>query len=269
MRSFRRIPMLGAVLATTVLITAQTTPTGAPPDIESLKRQLTPLIIERQAGLPDEALDAGALDRAYGDPSWTTDEAGVFASKSKAEMLKQAGSVTAEQRKTAKSAAEGENHEIQLSYELQDLHVRPVGGVVLANYRLVAHLVFNGEPCTKVFRNNDVYQLNGDHWQQLSHAEAVVPGKPYAYPAHPERYAEFAGEYRLLSTHTYLITTKDNKLYIGGKSLVELVPEDEHTFVMDGGEHYHIRFDSDASGEVTRMRWIEFPGVEYSAIKSK
>ena len=50
---------------------------------------------------------------------------------------------------------------------------------------------------------------------------------------------------------------------------VELVPENENTFVQNGGLFYRISFISNDKGQVAHLRMKEFPGVEYNAIKIK
>ncbi|MDQ6609883.1 MAG: hypothetical protein M3Y85_08690, partial [Bacteroidota bacterium] len=63
------------------------------------------------------------------------------------------------------------------------------------------------------------------------------------------------------------VVKENDKLYWGKKERVELIPENENTFTMNGKEFYRIKFIKDEKGKVTHLRVIEFPGVEYSAIK--
>jgi hypothetical protein len=158
-----------------------------------------------------------------------------------------------------------------LSYEPPaELQVRELSpGVVAATYRLVQHTRFQGEPCTKVFRMGEVYRREGDRWRVVVSQETVIPGKPIPRPVDTKAYADYAGTYRLLPDYTYRVTSDgDRLLWLNSEAgRVELVPEDEHTFVIDGRAHYRVRFERDAAGKVTHLRMIEFPGVEYSAIK--
>ena len=75
------------------------------------------------------------------------------------------------------------------------------------------------------------------------------------------------GEYQLFPGHVYQVSLIDGRLmWSRGKTpRVELVPEDDHTFVLNGREFYRVRFEANAQGRVTHMRVIAFPGVEYSA----
>jgi hypothetical protein len=105
------------------------------------------------------------------------------------------------------------------------------------------------------------------NWRSVSHSETVIPGKPFETKIDTKVYDDYVGRYQLFSTHIYNITKQNDKLYIGTKDKTELIPENENTFVMNGKEFYRIKFLKDTNGKVTTMRWIEFPGVEYSAFR--
>lgn len=69
--------------------------------------------------------------------------------------------------------------------------------------------------------------------------------------------------------YTYRVTRDGDRLLWGNTEAtrVELVPEDDHTFVLDGREFYRVRFERNPAGKVTHLRMIEYPGVEYSAVR--
>lgn len=91
-----------------------------------------------------------------------------------------------------------------------------------------------------------------------------------AYPlANSKSYGDYVGEYELIPQVILKVTLIGDKLMWGRKNPVELIPEDEHTFVYNGRAYYHVRFELDNKGKVSHLRIIEFPGVEYSATKVK
>jgi hypothetical protein len=162
------------------------------------------------------------------------------------------------------------NKEIQMKIKVDSFDFRFYNSIATAvvNYRLFYNLTFNNEPCLKVFQCNEVLiKKNGFNWQSVSHTETVIPGKPFAVKINYKVYDDYVGKYRLFSKKFYTITRKGDKLWLGTRTNVELIPEDENTFVENGLNYYRIKFIKDAKGKVTHMRWIEFPGVEYSAIK--
>ena len=241
-------------------------PEDAGSRIEAIQRELVEVIAERHRQQLEAVGDPESQFRIQSDPSWSISEDGRLRVHDKAAEVRSWKPDPAAQAKASTNMRNA-----GLSYELpMDLQVRELSpGVVAATYRLVQHTRFQGEPCTKVFRMGEVYRREGDRWRVVVSSETVIPGKPIPRPVDTKAYADYDGIYRLLPDYTYRVTRDgDGLLWFNSEAgRVELVPEDEHTFVIDGRAHYRVRFERDAAGKVTHLRMIEFPGVEYSAIK--
>ncbi len=168
---------------------------------------------------------------------------------------------------TAMKRLSEQNKEIEYKTSVDSFHFQFYGNTAIVKYRLIMDLVFNGEPCHKVFQCNEVLMKGVGNWRSVSHSETVIPGKPFETKIDTKVYDEYVGRYQLFSTHIYNVTKENNKLYWGKKDKVELIPENENTFTMYGKEFYRIKFLKDEKGKVTHLRVIEFPGVEYSAFR--
>lgn len=161
--------------------------------------------------------------------------------------------------------------ESKFTQTIEDVRVEPHGDTTVVNYRYVTHLILGGEPVVKQSRCNEVFIKRDERWQSILHTETVIPNEPFAAKIDTKVYGDYAGEYRLLSTRSYTILREGDKLFFqatGGQK-VELVPENENTFVQKSGLFYRIIFVRDDNGKITHLRLREFPGVEYNAIKIK
>jgi len=240
-------------------------PEDAGSRIAAIQRELVEVIAESHRQELEAVSDPESQFRIQSDPSWSISEDGRLRLHDKAAEVRSWKPDLAAQ---AKASTDIRN--AGLSYEPPaELQVRELSpGVVAATYRLVQHTRFQGEPCTKVFRMGEVYRREGDRWRVVVSQETVIPGKPIPWPVDTKAYADYAGTYRLLPDYTFRVTPDGDRLWLNSEAgRVELVPEDEHTFVIDGRAHYRVRFERDAAGKVRHFRMIEFPGVEYSAIR--
>lgn len=210
--------------------------------------------------------DPARRSEVEADKHWTTDETGRVHARDKALERKEFKADPA-----AAEKAQAQLKTIGLHYDPPEelVAVQLAPDLAWASYRLVQHTLFNGEPCTKVFRYGEVFRRENGRWKSAMRQETIIPGAPRRYPADVKAYADYAGQYVLFPGHTYRVTRDGDRLLWGNveKGRVELVPEDDHTFVMNGREYYRVRFERDPKGAVTHLRMIEFPGVEYSAIK--
>lgn len=226
-------------------------------DTKQAEQTIKALILEREIGryTGDKSIGKRILD-----PTYTfIDEIGNLQEISTSFNT---ANDTAAMRRLAE-----QNKEMQYKTSVDSFHFQFYDNTAIVKYRLIMDLVFNGEPCHKVFQCNEVMMKGVGNWRSVSHSETVIPGKPFETKIDKKVYDDYVGRYQLFSTHIYNITKQNDKLYLGTKDKTELVPENENTFVMNGKEFYRIKFLKDEKGNVTQMRWIEFPGVEYSAIK--
>lgn len=162
--------------------------------------------------------------------------------------------------------------EAKYTQSIEDVRVEPHNDTIAVNYRLVIHLVTNGEQVVKQFRCNEVFVKKDDRWQSILHTETVIPNAPFAAKSNPKVYDDYTGEYRLHRARSYTITRGGaDKLFFQAPGLekIELVPENETTFAQNGGNFYRVQFVRDDKGKVTHLRIKEFSGVEYNAIKIK
>ena len=235
-------------------------------DSARLRRELTQVITAWHQAQIDVVTDPAAARNHWADTYWITNETG------RTKRYNKAAEIKADPRDTAQNArVRAKMRVTRLAYDPPvDMAVRWLRpGLVLVNYRETQHSEFNGEPCVKQFCNSQVFEKTRGQWHILSVHETVIPGVPKAYPLDPKVYDDYVGDYRLMPDHVYIITRTGNRLLWARKGIspIELVPEDEHTFVLNGREFYRIRFERNAQGLVTHLRIIEFPGVEYSALK--
>lgn len=240
-------------------------PLGTSPKGESqteLEQYFKQLVEEMQNGRFSG--DKAIAERTLADGYISTDEIGangggkerIIKSRTNPEVFKRLGAALAEAK---------------YSQTIEDVRVEPHGETVAVNYRLVVHLVTNGEPVVKQFRCNEVFIKKDNRWQSILHTETVIPNPPFTAKIDTKIYDDYAGEYRLHQTRSYTITREADKLFFQAPGLekIELVPENETTFAQNGGNFYRVQFVRDAQGRVTHLRIKEFSGVEYNAIKIK
>jgi hypothetical protein len=241
-------------------------------DSSSLKRSVEKFI-EYKWQHKDIELDTAIVFGVRDNEYWQTDENGALTIHDKVKELSNYKPDTAFANFNISF-----NKETDLNTNIDELHIRTIAeNVIIANYKLVGHLIINNEPCTKMFRVTEVDKLNGDNWQTLTYHETIVIGMPIRYPAVKKNlYKNYVGEYRLTSFATYEVLLEGDKLMMAIHNALrpkrvfraELIPEDDHTFVSDNRYfYYRMRFDCNKNGVAKSLRIIEYSGVEYSLSK--
>jgi hypothetical protein len=158
---------------------------------------------------------------------------------------------------------------VQLSERVDDLHTRAIGDAVVATYRRQAHLVLGGTPVDKEWRVTETFVRGASGWQTAAYQETVSLGVPLAHGADPARLDDYVGQYALFPGLVYKVRRAGDKLTFGATVEREIVPESPDAFVSAGdpnveGFGYRVIFVREG-GSVTRLRVVEFPGVEYEA----
>lgn len=228
-----------------------------------LEQEFTQLVLEMENGRVSR--DKSVAERTLADGYISTGENGSNGG-GKPQAIK--GRSDTEANKRAAESLAG----TEFKHSVEDVRVQPHGETTVVNYRLVYRLVMNGESVVKQFRVNEVFiKREGGRWQSVLHTETVIPGNPVAAKIDTKVYGDYTGEYRLHAKRSYTITSEGDKLFFQapGVQKTELVPENENTFVQNGGLFYRIIFKRDGKGQITHLRLREFPGVEYNAIKIK
>lgn len=228
----------------------------------NLEQEFRQLIEEMENGRMSR--DKAVAERTLADGYISTGENGTNGG-GKPQAIKGRSDAEANKR-TAQSLAE-----TKFAQSIEEVRVEPHDDTMVVNYRLVYHLVLNEEAVVKQFRCNEVFIKRDGRWQSVLHTETVIPGDPAAVKIDTKAYDDYIGEYRLTSQRIYTITRENDKLFFqaSGAPKVELVPENDNTFIQKSGLFYRFIFVRGDKGQITHLRLREFPGVEYSAIKIK
>ena len=158
--------------------------------------------------------------------------------------------------------------EVKLAWFIEDVDVQVYGEVAVVHYRRDARMVLNQEPVLKQVRCTEVFKRAADVWQSVAFQETVIPGEIIAAKIDPKIYDDYVGRYQLFTGNLYTVRRNGNKLMLNSRlsGEQELIPENDHTFVVKGNQ-YRVIFVRDEKGQITHLRWREFPGVEYNAIR--
>jgi ketosteroid isomerase-like protein len=160
---------------------------------------------------------------------------------------------------------------VELHESVDEIRVRVVGDAAIATYRHDSHLVLGGAPVLKSRRVSETFVRAPDGWKTVAFQETIIPGMPVAHDARPESYDDFVGRYQLFPGYVYQVKREGDRLEFGATYIRELMPDGPDAFVCAGdptheGFGYRVRFVRE-NGRVTRLRIIEFPGVEYDAMR--
>lgn len=155
--------------------------------------------------------------------------------------------------------------EAALAARVGDMQVRLHGGAAVVVYRLELSLRFNGETCLKPFRVTEVFQRTRGGWRSIAEQQTAIPGRPtYVAKVDPQRFDDYAGDYRLLPSVSYSFTRKGGRLFWGD---TELFPESDSTFATEGAADDRLLFLRGPDGRVSGVRIRELSGVEYTAVR--
>ncbi|MFL6228664.1 MAG: DUF4440 domain-containing protein [Pyrinomonadaceae bacterium] len=261
MKFFLRSTLVVFILGSSSLAQTQSaTPSPANAARNSLEQEFKQLVEEMQDGKIKG--DKAVAERTLADGFISTDEIGTNGG-GKPQALKSRSNPEAYQRALEELA------EARYTQSVEDVRVEPHGDTAVVNYRLVMHLMTNGEAVVKQFRCNQVFIKRDGRWQSILNTEVVIPGEPFATKIDTKVYDDYVGEYRINSKRTYLVTREGDKLFFTRGQKVELVPENENTFAQKDGNYYRVAFVRNDKGQVTHLRLKEFPGVEYNALRIK
>ncbi len=160
--------------------------------------------------------------------------------------------------------------EVKLTWLIEDVDVQTYGDVAVVYYRRDAQMVLNQESVLKQVRCTEVFKRAAGVWQSVAFQETVIPGEIVAAKIDLKVYDDYVGRYQLFKGKIYTVTRSGDKLMLNSSLSddQELMPENETTFVVKGNQ-YRVIFFRDDKGQITHLRWREFPGVEYNAIKIK
>lgn len=229
------------------------------PDAQANLEQEFKHILQEEA-TAEARFDDNDFTHRSSDEYFSTDEKGAV--NTKANWLK--NPIPAEARK---KVAE-EFAEVKLTEKVEDVRVALYGDTAVVNSRWLMNLIINEEPVFKQFRCTHVFVRRDNRWLLVAKHETAIPLDPIPAKINYKIYDDYVGQYQLNSKHIYTVTRDGDKLILGKTKKYELVPENDNTFVQKG-DQYRIIFVRDAQGKVTHLRWREFPGVEYNAIKIK
>lgn len=145
----------------------------------------------------------------------------------------------------------------------------------VAHYRVHMTLMLNAEPVSKTFRCTEVFQRHEGRWQSVLHTETVTPTSPVPARIDSRLYEDYVGRYRLLPDVIFTITREGDRLLLGTRKKLHLIPETENTFLVERDPERKVHSDTgytfifvrDADGRVSQLRIREFPGVSYSAVR--
>lgn len=158
----------------------------------------------------------------------------------------------------AKQWSEREHDPIKITdSDETEMSIRVHGDVAIMTYRSRWDDDLGGVHRGSYARYTEVYQRRGDHWLGLSKQETDIPYSAVTpAAAHPERYADLAGRYRVGVDFVITVTQSGGKLYeqwAGETEPVELLPLDDSCFYSVGqGQTYE--FVRDAAGKVLAHR---------------
>lgn len=145
----------------------------------------------------------------------------------------------------------------------------------VGHYQINMTLVLNAEPVSKTFRCTEVFRRLEGRWQSVLHTETVTPTSPVAAKIDSRLYDDYVGRYRLLPDVIFTITREGDRLLLGARKKLHLIPETENTFLIERDPERKVHSDTgytfifvrDANGRVSELRIREFPGVSYSAVR--
>lgn len=163
----------------------------------------------------------------------------------------------------------------QLAATVGDVTAHAWSDSAVAHYRINMTLVLNAEPVSKTFRCTEVLQRREGRWQSVLHTETVTPTSPVPARVDPRVYDDYVGRYRLLPDVIFTITREGDRLLLGARKKLQLIPETENTFLVERDPERKVHSDTgytfifvrDANGRVSQLRIREFPGVSYSAVR--
>ncbi|MGI8811546.1 MAG: DUF3471 domain-containing protein [Pyrinomonadaceae bacterium] len=255
MKTFLKLFTAIFVFNLTVFAQTPTLPTTTQTTIEQEFQRILQTEADSEARFDDKDFEHRSSAEYF-----STDEKGAVSTK--AEWLK--NPVPKETRE--KVAAE--YAEVNLKEKVEDVRVALYNDTAVVNSRWLMSLTINGEAVFKQFRYTHVFVRRENRWLLVAKHETVIPLDPIPAKIDFKVYDDYVGVYQLNSKHAYTVTREGDKLILGKTKKHELVPENENTFVQKG-DQYRIIFVRDAQGKVSHLRWREFPGVEYNAIKIK
>jgi hypothetical protein len=158
---------------------------------------------------------------------------------------------------------------VKLEEQIDDVRMHPFGDAVVVTYRRQMHLVLGGAPVEKTWRVTETFVHARDGWKTAVYQETVTLGVPIAHAADEARLDDYVGRYELFPGYVYVVRREGPRLLFGATHEREFVPESPDAFVGAGdpmieGFGYRLIFVREG-GVVTRLRIVEFPGVEYEA----
>lgn len=253
------IIFIGATPAAAQTTTRLPAPTPTTAAQTKLEQEFKQLLQERADG--KRRSDKEFVERTTAETRVSVNEKGDLRRRTRAEVLADLSKPPAPNSIPA---------EVKLTWLIEDVSVQTYGDVAVVHYRRDARMVLNQELVLKGVRCTEVFHRAAGVWQSVAFQETVIPGYIVAAKIDLKIYDDYVGRYQLFAGNFYAVKRDGDKLILNSRLSgdQELMPENENTFVVKGNQ-YRVIFVRDATGQITHLRWREFPGVEYNAIKIK